>query len=105
MLAGLTGLEEKKMFGGIGFLVQGNMACGVHRDDLIIRVGSDRYPEATGQPYTKVFDMTGKPMTGWIIVLFVDHVRYTKNYWLMQDSSSKLLIYWQISEFSRKIAV
>ena len=68
MLAGVTNMEEKKMFGGVGFLVQGNMACGVHGDDLIVRVGPDRYPEALGQPYTKVFDMTGKPMAGWILV-------------------------------------
>ena len=62
-------LVEKKMFGGIGFMVRGNMACGVNKDDLIIRVGPDRYQEALDHPHTKVFDMTGRPMTGWIVVL------------------------------------
>ena len=69
MLAGVASLEQKKMFGGVGFLFQGNMACGVHGDGLIVRVGPDRYPEALEQPEVKVFDLTGKPMTGWIVVL------------------------------------
>lgn len=61
-------LVEKKMFGGIGFIVRGNMACGVNKDDLIVRVGPDAYQEALDQPHTKVFDMTGRPMTGWVVV-------------------------------------
>ena len=64
----LPGLEEKKMFGGVGFLVNGNMACGVHKDGLIVRVGPDKYAEALARPHTRVFDMTGRPMTGWIVV-------------------------------------
>lgn len=64
----LSGLEEKKMFGGVGFLVYGNMACGVHGDGLIVRVGIERYQAALSQPYTRVFDLTGKPMAGWIVV-------------------------------------
>jgi TfoX/Sxy family transcriptional regulator of competence genes len=62
-------LEEKKMFGGVGFLVQGNMACGVHGDAMIVRVGSENYAEALSHPHTQPFDMTGRPMTGWIEVL------------------------------------
>jgi TfoX/Sxy family transcriptional regulator of competence genes len=62
-------LVEKKMFGGIGFMVRGNMACGVNKDDLIVRVGPEHYQEALDHPHTKVFDMTGRPMTGWIVVL------------------------------------
>lgn len=69
MLAGVAGVDEKKMFGGIGFLIQGNMACGVNGNDLIVRVGSDQYAQAMQQPHTKVFDLTGKPMTGWIVVI------------------------------------
>ena len=64
----VPGLEEKKMFGGVGFLFNGNMACGVHKDNLIIRVGPANYEEALSNPYTKVFDFTGKPMAGWIMV-------------------------------------
>ena len=62
------GFEEKRMFGGIGFLLRGNMACGVNKEDLIIRVGPDYYQEALSKPNVKVFDMTGKAMTGWIVV-------------------------------------
>ena len=63
------GYEEKKMFGGIGILMQGNMACGVHGTDLIIRVGPERYKESLAANHTKEFDLTGRPMTGWIVVL------------------------------------
>lgn len=64
----LPGLVEKKMFGGIAFMVQGNLACGVSKEELIVRVGPDRYPEAITKPYTRPFDMTGKPMQGWVMV-------------------------------------
>lgn len=67
-LTGLTGLEEKKMFGGVGFMLKGNMACGVHGDDLIVRVGADGYEAALTQPGARPFDMTGRPMAGWILV-------------------------------------
>jgi TfoX/Sxy family transcriptional regulator of competence genes len=68
VLGSITGLEEKKMFGGVGFLVDGNMACGVHQDDLIVRVGAAIYGQSLLQPHTRPFDMTGRPMAGWIMV-------------------------------------
>lgn len=61
-------LEEKKMFGGVGFLVHGNMACGVHKDSLIVRVGPEKYQAALDHEHARVFDMTGRPMTGWVMV-------------------------------------
>jgi TfoX/Sxy family transcriptional regulator of competence genes len=64
----LPNLEEKKMFGGIGFLVNGNMACGVHKNFLIVRVGPEKHAWALAQPHTRPFDMTGRPMAGWIMV-------------------------------------
>jgi TfoX/Sxy family transcriptional regulator of competence genes len=64
----LPGFTEKKMFGGIGFMLMGNMACGVNKEDLIIRVGPERYEEALAAPHTRVFDMTGRPMKGWVVV-------------------------------------
>jgi TfoX/Sxy family transcriptional regulator of competence genes len=67
-LGRLPNLEEKRMFGGVGFLVKGNMACGVHKNLMIIRVGPHGFRQALTRPYTKVFDMTGKPMAGWITV-------------------------------------
>ena len=64
----LPGLVEKKIFGGIGFLVNGNMACGVHKDYLIVRVGPQKYADALARPHTRLFDMTGRAMSGWIMV-------------------------------------
>ncbi|HJS17752.1 MAG TPA: TfoX/Sxy family protein [Anaerolineales bacterium] len=59
---------EKKMFGGIGFLLNGNMACGVNKDDLILRVDPEKHSSLLNKPYTRPFDMTGKPMKGWLVV-------------------------------------
>jgi TfoX/Sxy family transcriptional regulator of competence genes len=61
-------LTEKKMFGGIGYLLQGNMACGVHGENLIVRVGPEQYREALAQPGARPFDLTGRAMTGWVQV-------------------------------------
>ena len=65
---GVTDLDEKKMFGGVGHLLRGNMACGVHKEYLIVRVGPARYEDALAHPGTKVFDMTGRAMKGWVMV-------------------------------------
>jgi len=65
---GVAGVEEKRMFGGIGFLVYGNMACGVLRDDLIVRVGPEGYDAALARPHTRRFDITGRAMRGWVMV-------------------------------------
>ncbi len=62
------GIAEKKMFGGVGFLVNGNMACGVNQRDLIVRLGEEDFEKALKQPGVRVFDMTGRPMKGWIMV-------------------------------------
>jgi TfoX/Sxy family transcriptional regulator of competence genes len=62
------GYVEKKMFGGICFLLHGNMACGIVRDQLIARVGPERYNEALSRPHASLFDFTGRPMTGWVQV-------------------------------------
>ena len=63
-----SGLVEKRMFGGVGYLVHGNMACGVHRGTLIVRVGPDAYERALARPHANVFDITGRPMKGWVTV-------------------------------------
>jgi len=67
-LGPLPELEEKKMFGGACYLVNGNMACGVYKDDLIVRVGTEKYQEALARPHTKLFDITGKALKGWVMV-------------------------------------
>jgi TfoX/Sxy family transcriptional regulator of competence genes len=68
VLAGQDGITEKKMFGGLSFLLNGNMACGVIQDELIVRVGPDGTDEALGQLHTRAFDFTGRPMKGWVVV-------------------------------------
>ena len=68
LISDQPGYEEKKMFGGIGFLIHGNMACGVLRKDLIIRVGAEKYTDSLLQPHVELFDITGRAMMGWVIV-------------------------------------
>ena len=62
------GTNDKKIFGGVCHLINGNMFCGVHKDFLILRLGEDKSSNALKQPYTRPFDITGKPMKGWIMV-------------------------------------
>jgi len=62
------GLVSKNMFGGIGYMVQGNMACGIIDDKLIVRVGKDAYEEMLSQPGAGLFNTTGRPMAGWVMV-------------------------------------
>ena len=60
---------EKKMFGGLSFMVRGNLACGVtNTDTLIVRVGKDKYPEAMLRPHCREMNFTGRSMKGWVSV-------------------------------------
>jgi TfoX/Sxy family transcriptional regulator of competence genes len=61
-------VDERKMFGGIGFLVAGNMACGVMRDDLMVRMEPDAAAALESEPGVRRFDMGGRPMKGWLLV-------------------------------------
>ena len=67
-LARSKNVEEKKMFGGIGFLLNGNMLVGVWKDSLIARLGPDQGDEALLEPHVKEFDITGRAMKGWVLV-------------------------------------
>ena len=67
-LARMRGVEEKKMFGGVGFLLNGNMLVGVWKDSLIVRLGPDNSDDALLEPHVREFDITGRPMKGWIMV-------------------------------------
>src|SRR5436190_2889990 len=62
------GIEEKRMFGGVGFLLNGNMLVGVWKDSLIVRLGPDNYDDALLEPHVREFDITGRPMKGWVLV-------------------------------------
>ena len=67
-LPGVPGIIEKKLFGGIAFLVDGNMACGMSKDNLMVRLSPDATDAALAQPNVRAFDMTGRPMKGWVLV-------------------------------------
>jgi hypothetical protein len=68
LLARSKGCAEKKMFGGVGFLLSGNMCVGVWKEFLIARVGPDQYEAALDMPNVRVFDITGRAMSGWVMV-------------------------------------
>lgn len=67
-LAGRSGVTEREMFGGIAFMIGGNMAVGVSGDELMVRVGKDAHAGAEARPGARTFDMSGRPMRGWILV-------------------------------------
>jgi TfoX/Sxy family transcriptional regulator of competence genes len=67
-LARKKNIDEKKMFGGIGFLLNGNMLVGVWKDSLIVRVGPESHEDVLLEPHVKDFDITGRPMKGWVLV-------------------------------------
>jgi hypothetical protein len=67
-LARRKNVEEKKMFGGVGFLLNGNLLVGVWKDSLCVRLGPDKGDEALKEPHVEEFDITGRPMKGWVLV-------------------------------------
>jgi TfoX/Sxy family transcriptional regulator of competence genes len=61
-------VSEKKMFGGVAFLLDGKMFVGVVKDELMVRVGPDAHASAVAQPYARIMDFTGRPMVGFVFV-------------------------------------
>jgi TfoX/Sxy family transcriptional regulator of competence genes len=61
-------VTERQMFGGIAFMINGNMAVGVTGDELMVRVGREGHDEAISRPGARLFDMSGRPMKGWLVV-------------------------------------
>jgi MerR family transcriptional regulator, mercuric resistance operon regulatory protein len=62
------GLSEKRMFGGLAFLLHGNVSCGIHGSELIVRIDPKTTDSALREPGTHIFDITGRPMKGWLLV-------------------------------------
>jgi hypothetical protein len=62
------GIEERTLFGCACFMLDGNVLVGVWKDSLIARVGPQEYEEALLEPHVRVFDITGRPMKGWVQV-------------------------------------
>jgi len=62
------GITEKNMFGGVGFLLNGNMCVGIWKNSLIVRISPESYEDALTEEYVRKFDITGRAMKGWILV-------------------------------------
>ena len=67
-MSDVDGLTEKKMFGGIAFLVHSNMCIGVLKSDITARVGKERYGDLSEEPGARPMDFTGRPMKGWLFI-------------------------------------
>ena len=68
LLAPIENIQERRMFGGLAFMLYGNMCCGIEKDNLVVRTGSMGYDDALARPYARVFDFTGRPMRGFVYV-------------------------------------
>src|SRR5689334_7629315 len=69
LLAVRADVTERKMFGGIGFMVGGNMACGVSStSELIVRLDAEEHERALSEPHVRLFEVGGRQMSGWILV-------------------------------------
>ena len=67
-LADRTDVEEKKMFGGLSFMVAGQMCCGVLKNDLVVRIEPAEFDTLVAQPHVRAFDFSGRPMQGMVYV-------------------------------------
>lgn len=63
-----AGLTERRMFGGLAFMLDGHMCCGIVGDELMLRLGVDGADAALQRPHVRPMDFTGKPMTGMVYV-------------------------------------
>jgi TfoX/Sxy family transcriptional regulator of competence genes len=68
VLRGQRNVVEKRMFGGLAFMVRGHMCCGIAGNDLMVRVGPEAYAKAVREPHARPMDFTGRPLTGFVYV-------------------------------------
>ena len=68
LLSDRADVSKRKMFGGLTFMVGGNMCCGVNKDELIVRLDPEREDEALSRPHARAMDFTGRRMPGFITV-------------------------------------
>ncbi|MEZ4249498.1 MAG: TfoX/Sxy family protein [Polyangiales bacterium] len=68
LVDGDDAVTEKKMFGGVAFLADGKMFCGLAGEDLMVRVGPAAHEAALARPHARPMDFTGKPMKGYVYV-------------------------------------
>lgn len=68
VFVGRRWITEKKMFGGVGFMLHGNMCVGIWQTSLIVRLSPEQAADALTKPHVVEFDITGRPMKGWVVV-------------------------------------
>jgi TfoX/Sxy family transcriptional regulator of competence genes len=67
-LGSLSRVTERRMFGGLAFMLEGKMFVGISGSKLMARVGAERYQDALAHPHVRVMDFTGKPMKGYVYI-------------------------------------
>ena len=77
LLAGQPGVAPRTMFGGVCFMLNGNLCVGVHKQELIVRVGEKQAAALRRRAHVRPMDLTGKPMTGWLTIGRAGLVRKT----------------------------
>ena len=104
VLADRKGFTEKKMFGGLSFIVGGNMCCGIVKDDLVVRVDPDGYEKALAKTHARPMDFTGRPLKGMV---YVGPEGYRTDdelkYWLDQALSFALSLAPKTSKATRQV--
>ena len=68
VLADRTDVVEKKMFGGLTFMIRGHMACGVHKETMMVRLSESEAEEVLAEPHVREMDITGRPMRGFLFI-------------------------------------
>jgi hypothetical protein len=68
LFRGKYSVKEQRMFGGLAFMVNGHMCCGIVGKDLVVRTGPDGFEQALRQPHARPMDFTGRPMRGFVFV-------------------------------------
>ena len=82
-----TGVREKKMFGGLAFMIGGHLTVGVYGDGLIARIGAQDMAAAAAEPGVRPFDMTGRPMRGIVVIDSAELDNKTLDRWIGQARS------------------
>ena len=68
LLSKHDGYSERNMFGGVCFMINGNMCVGTWKGSLIVRLEREKHDETLAEPHTKPADIAGRTMTGWALV-------------------------------------
>ena len=104
VLADRKDLTEKKMFGGLSFILGGNMYCGIVGDDLVVRVGPDSHEKSLAKPHARPMDFTGRSLKGMVYV-GPEGQRTDKEltYWLGQGVSFALSLPPKTSQAKSKV--